>query len=479
MGTGFRAETVRLGPKRILQTPTRQGRGLAYKDFAGPRPCVFGSASFLRIQEDAVMSATPSPQLAAWVGLDWAERHHEVSLQATGSQTVEQHTIEHTPEALTDWLTGLRRRFGGRPVGICLETSRGPVVYALLEHDFVVLYPVNPKAFKDFRSAFAPSGATDDPVDADLLRELLVKHHDRLRPWHPDDPRTRALARLVQARREAVDLRTRLTQQFRAELKGYFPQALEWTGSDLARPLATKFLLKWPSLEAVQRARSHTVRKFYYAHNCRRGDLIEKRLEGIRTATALTTDPAIIEPSVLKVQMLARQIEALRPSIDRYEKEIARRFAGQDDAHLFDSLPGAGEHLAPRLLVAFGTDRDRFDRATEIQQLTGIAPVTERSGKRTWVHWRWSASTFVRQSFHEFARLSIHHSEWARAYYELQRQRGKGHHAALRALAFKWLRILFRCWKDRVPYDEARYLRALRKRGSPLADRIELARVTS
>jgi hypothetical protein len=221
------------------------------------------------------------------------------------------------------------------------------------------------------------------------------------------------------------------------------------------------------------------VRKFYYAHNCRQGDLIEKRLEGIRTATALTTDPAIIEPSVLKVQMLARQIEALRPSIDRYEKEIPRRFAGQDDAHLFDSLPGAGEHLAPRLLVAFGTDRDRFDRATEIQQLTGIAPVTERSGKRTWVHWRWSASTFVRQSFHEFARLSIHHSEWARAYYELQRQRGKGHHAALRALAFKWLRILFRCWKDRIPYDEARYLRALRKRGSPLADRIELARVTS
>jgi transposase len=306
-----------------------------------------------------------------------------------------------------------------------------------------------------------------------------VKHQDRLRPWHPDDPRTRALARLVQARREAVDLRTRLTQQLRAELKGYFPQALEWTGSDLAHALATKFLLKWPSLGAVQRARSHTVRKFYYAHNCRRGDLIEKRLGGIRTATALTTDSAIIEPSILKVQMLARQIEALRPSIDRYEKEIARRFAGQDDAHLFESLPGAGEHLVPRLLVAFGTDRDRFDRATEIQQLTGIAPVTERSGKRTWVHWRWSASTFVRQSFHEFARLSIHHSEWARAYYELQRQRGKGHHAALRALAFKWLRILFRCWKDRVPYDEARYLRALRKRGSPLADRIELARVTS
>ena len=421
------------------------------------------------------MSATTSPQLAAWVGLDWADTRHAVSLQVTGSDTVEHYTIEHTPDALQEWLADLRRRFGGCRVGICLETSRGPVVYALLEHDFVVLYPVNPKAFKDFRSAFSPSGATDDPTDADLLREMLMKHGDRLRPWLPDDPDTRTLARLTQARREAVDLRTRLTQKLRAELKGYFPQALEWTGSDLTRPLATDFLLKWPTLEAVQRARPHTVRKFYYAHNCRRGDLIEARLEAIRTATPLTTDSAIIETSVLTVQMLARQIQALGPSIARYEEEIARRFEAHADAELFSSLPGAGAALAPRLLSAFGTDRDRFDSATEVQQVTGIAPVTERSGKRTWVHWRWSASTFVRQSFHEFARLSIHHSEWARAYYELQRERGKGHHAALRALAFKWIRILFRCWKDSVPYDEARYLRALRKRGSSLADRLQAA----
>jgi len=194
----------------------------------------------------------------------------------------------------------------------------------------------------------------------------------------------------------------------------------------------------------------------------------------IRSAKSLTTDPAIIDPSVLTVQMLARQIRALRPSIDRYQEEIDKIMATHPDAELFQSLPGAGPAMAPRLLAAFGADRERFESATEIQQLSGIAPVTKRSGKKTVVHWRWAAPTFLRQSFHEFAGLSIQKSAWARAFYDLQRERGKNHHAAVRALAFKWIRILYRCWQDRTPYDEGRYIQALIRRGSPLAQRFQL-----
>ena len=413
------------------------------------------------------------PHLAASIGLDWADAHHDVSLQESGSDTVERRRIAHTPEALKEWVAELRHRFGGRPVGLCVELSRGPLIHALLEYEFLVLFPVNPLSLKRFRDTFATSGAKDDPTDADLLLELLTKHRDRLRAWTPDDPKTRALGRLVQARRKTVDLRTRLTQQLRAELKGYFPQALDWTGK-LTNQLACDFLLRWPTLDSVQRARPETVRKFYYGHNCRRGDLIAKRLHEIRAAVPLTTDPAIVETSVLTVQMLARQIRLLGPSIARFEEEIDKLLADHPDAELFSSLPGAGPALAPRLLVAFGSNRERFDDAIEVQQYSGIAPVTERSGKKTWVHWRWAAPTFLRQSFHEFAGFSILYSAWARAFYDLQRERGKGHHAALRALAFKWIRILFRCWKDRTPYDEARYLRALRERGSPLIERLEL-----
>ena len=410
--------------------------------------------------------------LAARIGIDWADDHHDFCLQEAGSsRPTETGQIPQDPRALAEWVASLRQRFGGRPVGICLETKRGALVAALLEHEFIVLYPVNPRTLKRFREAFAPNGSKDDPDDAHLLLELLGKHENRLHRWTPDDAETRAITRLVEARRKAVDLRTRLLNQLTAELKGYFPQALSWVG-ELHSQLATDFLQRWPTLQAVQGQKVQTIRKFYYGHNCRRADLIEQRIEEIRTAVALTNDSAIVDISALNVQMLARQIEALRSSIARYDKEIAKRFGAHPDAHLFESLPGSGAAMAPRLLSAFGSRRDRFQAASEVQEYSGIAPVTKRSGKQCQTTWRWGAPKFVRQSFHEFARLSIQHSAWARAYYEQQRERGNSHHAAIRALAFKWIRIIYRCWQERTAYDEARYIQSLWARHSPLVKRL-------
>jgi len=124
--------------------------------------------------------------------------------------------------------------------------------------------------------------------------------------------------------------------------------------------------------------------------------------------------------------------------------------------------------LQPRLIVAFGTQRDRYASASEVQAYSGIAPVTESSGHSRWVHVRWACPTFLRQTFHEFAACSVSHSEWARAFYDAKIAAGKSHHAAVRALAYKWIRVLFRCWKDGRPYDEPTYLQALAKRNSPL-----------
>lgn len=415
--------------------------------------------------------------LAARIGIDWADDHHDFCLQEAGSNRIESGQIQQTPEAVAEWVAGLRQRFGGRHVGICLETKRGPLIAALLEHEFIVLYPVNPRALKRFRETFAPNGAKDDPDDAGLLLDLLSKHQDRLHRWAPDDAETRAITRLVEGRRKAVDLRTRLINQLRAELKGYFPQALSWAG-ELDTQLATDFLQRWPTLQSVQREKVQTLRKFYYGHNCRRADLIEQRIREIGAAVALTNDPAIVETSALNVQMLARQIDALRSSIGRYDKEIATRFGKHPDAHLFESLPGSGAAMAPRLLSAFGSKRDRFQAASEVQEYSGIAPVTRRSGKQCQTTWRWGAPKFVRQSFHEFARLSIQHSSWARAYYELQRERGKSHHAAIRSLAFKWIRIIYSCWKQRIAYDEAQYIQALWARRSSLVQRLAASAAT-
>src|SRR6201997_3383196 len=166
------------------------------------------------------------------------------------------------------------------------------------------------------------------------------------------------------------------------------------------------------------------------------------------------------------VKVIVQLIRSLLQGIAELDGKIEEVAAEHPDFFIFESLPGAGAVMAPRLLAAFGSQRDRYSCADELQTYSGIAPVTERSGKRKWVHFRWACPKFLRQSFHEWAGHSIVQSEWARVYYQQQRSKGNTHHAAVRALPFKWIRIVFRCWQDGVAYDENRYLAALVKRGS-------------
>ena len=157
-----------------------------------------------------------------------------------------------------------------------------------------------------------------------------------------------------------------------------------------------------------------------------------------------------------------RTLATLNESIREYDRQIEQLAKAHPDFAIFDSLPGAGEVLVPRLIAAFGTQRDRYANAVEIQQYTGIAPVTEASGPQHWVHWRWSCPKFLRQTFHEWAGQSILHCDWAEAYNRAQRDdKNKSHHAAVRSLAYKWMRIAFRCWQDRVQYDDSQYEAAL------------------
>jgi transposase len=407
-------------------------------------------------------------EIAAYVGLDWADQKHVVTLQEAGSAQRQRCTLEQSPEALQNWVQQLRDRFAGRPVAIAVEQKRGALIYALMHVDFLHLYPVNPQTLSQFRKAFYPSGAKDDPIDADLLLEILMSHRHHLRVWIPDDVLTRSIQLLVEDRRRLVDERTALTNQLTAALKMYFPQALDWFG-DLHTARACAFLQRWPSLQQLKQATPSSIRKFYKAQGYRGEDKREQLIANIKKAQPLTQDGAVLLAGSMKVQALVTQIPLLSESIQRYDQQIAALFDQHDDSTLFSSFPGAGPALAPRLLAAFGSDRARFEFAAEMQQLAGIAPVTEKSGTSIWIHWRLACSKFLRQTFHEFAGHSILESDWARAYYDLLRKRGKSHHAALRALAFKWIRIIFCCWKTRTPYDETVYRKSLLLRRSPLA----------
>jgi transposase len=404
---------------------------------------------------------------AAFVGLDWADAKHDVCLQAADTDKPEACVLQHKPEAIEAWVSALRQRFQGQPIAIALELDKGPIVAALQKYDCLVLFPINPLTLARYREAFTTSRAKDDPSDAQLQLELLLKHRDKLSRLEPQSAEMRALSQLVEDRRVLINDKVRLLNRLTSALKNYYPQPLEWF-SEKDTALFCDFLERWPTLKAVQLARRSTLERFMREHHVRSAELIDRRLQAIKSATPLTTDEGIIVPKRLRVQALLSQLRAVRQGVESFDKAIAEGALSHPDFALFEALPGAGAVFAPRLLVAFGEQRERYADAAALQKYSGIAPVTERSGNACWVHWRYQCPKFLRQTFVEWSGASIQKSFWARAYYEQQRQKGKSHNVAVRGLAFKWIRILFRCWQTRIPYDETVYLNALRRRGSPL-----------
>jgi transposase len=412
------------------------------------------------------MNSLTHQEFTTFIGIDWADTKHDFCLQPANSDQREFGQFPHTVNGIDEWASSIQQRFGGT-IAVALELSKGPIVYALQKYDFIVLFPVNPSTLAKYRQAFKPSRAKDDPTDAEYALELLLHHRDVIKPLQPQSAQMRTLLYLVEQRRRIVGDKTRFTNRLRNALKQYYPQALDWF-ADSDTYVFCDFLTRWPTLPQVKRARRASLEAFFSEHNVRFPKLIEERINSIKNAEPLTNDAAVIKAHQLQAEILVNLLRVALQSIDRYDKEIAAIAPTLPDYALFNSLPGAGALLAPRLLVAFGEQRDRFQGADEFQKYSGVAPVTERSGNKSWVHWRWQSPTFLRQTMVEWAAQTINKSYWAGAFYRQQREKGSSRQTAIRALAFKWIRILFRCWQSRTPYDESRYLNALRRRGSPL-----------
>ena len=407
------------------------------------------------------------------IGLDRSDRKADLHLIDTRTGNAQKHSLPTAPEELHDWLAGLRRDHPQERVAICLEQPAANRIFFLESYSWITLYPINPISLQKFREAFLTSRAKDDGKDAQYLAQLLLNHHDKLKPGQPDDVQTRQLQQLVSHRRAVVDERTGLTNRLKALLKQYFPQALDLCGEDLWRPLATAFLLKWPALQSLQKARKESLKQFYYLHGSRSQKLIEQRLERIDKAVPLTDEIALLQSYTLRVLLICRELQLLHKTIDQFDEQIATVFQQHADRPIFQALPGAGPVLAPRLLASRGSERERFARPQNLQSFSGVAPVTKQSGGKSHVHRRYSCPKFLKQSFHEYAKESIRHSRWAAAYYGQQRNRGASHHTAVRALAYKWQRIIWKCWQTQSIYKEQIYEAALKKNHSPLFDLLD------
>lgn len=420
--------------------------------------------------------APPEPPYAAFLAIDWADEKHAWNLQEANAEKRERGEVEHTPEAIEAWVAEMSQRFSGRAIAVAVEQSRGALVFLLSKYEQLHIFPVPPAMTANMRKAFYASGAKDDPKDADLLQDIVQKHREKLRRLSPDTEATRRIQNLVEERRKLVDQRTGLSNSLVAHLKIYFPQIPRWF-QDVDSPVVCALLERWPRLEALQKERAAVLRSFFHKHHCRSEEWIESRVKAIREAMPALKDRAVVETKVTVVKVLVALLQVLHAGIEEFNRQIQEAAEAHPDFFIFDSLPGAGAALAPRLLAAFGSQRERYENASEVQTWSGIAPVKSSSGKSSWVHFRFACPKFLRQSFHEFALYSLRRSKWARAYYEEQCRRGKKHHAAVRALAFKWIRILYRCWKERVAYDESIYLAALAKHNSPLVAATKVATV--
>lgn len=416
-----------------------------------------------------------SQEFAAFIGIDWADEKHDLCLWPTGGGGPQHSTLAHKPAEIAAWAGELRQRFPGQPVAVCLEQSRGALIGALMQYEFLVLFPLNPQQLAAYRKALSPSGAKDDRTDAELLAQFLRDHHHQLRTWHPGDEVTRGLRLLTEQRRRWVEDRVALGNELLQRLKESYPLALEFHGTEWHSEKFLALLEKFPAQRELQRASPKQLthwlpKRRRVADDPSAEELLREQIAVVRAALPITTDAAVLAASRLAVVHAVALLRTFNQAIADCEQQIAELLAKHPDAQLFASFPGAGKALVPRLIAAFGTDREKFASAQDLQQLSGIAPVTKSSGKTRVVQMRWACPKFLRQTFHEYAGCSVKQSRWAKAYLAMLRAQGHGYHEAIRSLAFKWQRIMFRCWVAREKYDENRYLERLRKTQAPLLE---------
>jgi len=418
----------------------------------------------------STLAASPAePVFAAFAAIDWATKEHVVASVPAAGGRIEIAKLKNTPEAVELWSAALRNRFPNGPIAVAIEQKRGAVIYMLSKYDHLVLYPVPPTLSSCYRHAFFPSGAKDDNGATLLLLDLLRHHRDRLFPLQQDTPETRLLRFLTEHRRGLVEQKVSVVQQLTDCLAQYFPQLRAWFGA-LDTALIEVLLERWPSLQQLQSSHRGTLKRFLAEHRSWDNDRMTEQIRQIYAAIPATRDEVVLEACSRRTAACLAQLRVLRDQASAYDKRIAAITADHPDAAIFRSLPGAGDALVPRLIAAFGTDRNHWRDAGDLQRFSGIAPILVRSGNSSRVAMRRACPKFVRQTFHEFAAHSLRFCPWAKLLYEHHLKGDKkNHHSAVRAVAFQWIRIVYRCWLDHEPYQERIFLEAQRRRNSPFA----------
>jgi transposase len=396
-----------------------------------------------------------------YVGIDWAAETHAVCVLDDRGRVAGAFTIDHTADGFADLARRLAR-LGEDPaqVPVAIERPDGRLVDALLEAGHPVV-PVKPNAIKAWRDAEVLSGAKSDEADAEVIAEYLRLRAHKLRPAIPYSPETKALRTVVRTREDLVEMRVAASHQLVALLDAHWPGA-QAVFADVESPIALEFLTRYPTPAAAARLGEKRMAAFCPKHGYSGRRPAAELLDRLRSAPAGTTDEALTEALRDAVLAMVTVLKAVVGALRDLDRSVIAHLGEHPDAEIFTSLPRSGRINAAQVLAEWGDARAAYDSPDAVAALAGQTPVTDKSGKHHAVHFRWACNKRFRKAITTFADNSRHASPWAAKIYTDARARGHDHPHAVRILARAWIRVIYRCWQNRVPYDPAHHGNAQR-----------------
>lgn len=405
------------------------------------------------------MSLTVS-EAGFYVGIDWAAATHAVCVLDSTGRRVASFTVEHSAAGLADLTRRLARLGEADAVPVAIERPDGRLVDALLEAGHPVV-PVKPNAIKTWRDGEVLSGAKSDAGDAQVIAEYLRLRHHRLALATPYTPQTLALRTVVRTRGDLVDMKVAATNQLSALLEAHWPGA-KAIFADVESPIALEFLTRFPTAGHAAHLGAKRIAAFCTKHGYSGRRTGAQLLARLRAAPAGTRDETLCEAIRDAVWALVAVLKAIGTALKDLGRSVVAHLGEHPDEKIFTSLPRSGQINAAQMLAEWGDCRQAYDGPDSVAALAGAAPVTKESGKHRAVHFRWACNKRFRQAITTFADNSRHTSPWAAHVYTAALARGLDHPHAIRVLARAWIRVIWRCWIDQVPYDPGRHGNAAR-----------------
>ncbi|MGH2974374.1 MAG: IS110 family transposase [Solirubrobacterales bacterium] len=386
-----------------------------------------------------------------FAGIDWASEEHALCVVDKAGRRLRERLVDHDEVGIT----GLCRQLIALGVArVAIERPDGILVERLLEAGLTVI-AVHPNQAKAARERYSVARGKSDAFDAFVLAELARTDAHRLRAIRPDGDETKALKALTRARENLVGVRVELANQLRAQLQAFWPGALVFADVDSAISLA--FLARYPSPADARGLGPKRLAGFLARHRYCGRRSPEELLERMRSAPAGRAGELEGEARRTAVVGLVAALGPIVAEIADLTSQIRGALSAHPDAAIFAPLfRDRKTAICPATLIAeLGDAWTRYPSDSALAADAGMSPVAVESGKRRAATFRRACDKRLRSAVVTLADSTRHWHPWAKEVYRRARDRGQDHPHAIRTLGRAWLRVLWRCWQDRVPYDPA------------------------